>query len=112
MIYPKRNYTVIATDENNCEIDGEVEVIYNSIEDALNKSFDLYPNPTTGILYINPRNIQDYTITIFDQFGRQVYYSKSYNSLRISLGEFENGIYYASINTVNGQIIKKISLTK
>lgn len=109
---PEGNYTVIATDDNNCEIDGEVEVIYNSIEDALNKSFELYPNPTSDILYINPRNIQDYTITIFDQFGRQVYYSKSYNSLRISLGEFENGIYYASINTVNGQIIKKISLTK
>ena len=87
-------------------------MIYNSIEDVLIESFDSFPNPTSDILYINSKQIQDYTIIIFDQFGRQVYYSKSYNNQGINLMEFENGLYYVTINTVDGQIIKKISLTK
>ena len=52
-------YTVIVTDENNCEINGEIEVIYNSLEDIYNNSFNIYPNPTNGTLYCLIENLDE-----------------------------------------------------
>jgi hypothetical protein len=52
----------------------------------------IYPNPTTGIIYI--KGLENKNFTIYDQLGRTVkrFYNQKSNFIDIS--EFEKGIYY------------------
>lgn len=74
-----------------------------------NSTVTIYPNPTNGI--INLKNADNTTIEISDAAGRVVMIAKNINKL--SLEDYDNGIYYFRITQLNGEVThSKIILKK
>lgn len=81
-------------------------------EYALNQLVDVYPNPTDGETTVASfeAEIESYTIT--DQLGREVYKLTEVNALQSAIpqGTLASGTYLVKINTVKGQVIKRLSV--
>ncbi len=118
ILVPSSNgsYQVRVTDLNNCtsQLSNTFNVTWVGTEQISDmKTLSVFPNPTTGILTITASSFMtnDFEITIFDSFGRKLI--KKQNSRIIDLTRFENGIYYLTIKSINGDMIsKKIVLIK
>jgi beta-glucanase (GH16 family) len=65
------------------------------------EGFSLFPNPVSENMTIDvPKNVDNYTLDIFDLHGRLLMRRKMKNSQEIvSLGELENGIYLVKISS-------------
>ena len=78
------------------------------------ESFKIYPNPTTGNLYVNtdiqPNNTPIFA-KVFNNVGQEVLNLKSKNSA-FNLSKLENGIYHIIIQIDTKQIKSKIIIHK
>ncbi|MFT6500936.1 MAG: hypothetical protein ACJASQ_001046 [Crocinitomicaceae bacterium] len=72
------------------------------IEEGL--SVSIYPNPTTGILFIEGN--QEYAIQVFNSEGRLLIDTTI--DQKIDLSEFESGIYYVAIHSKESKFVKRI----
>ncbi len=71
--------------------------------------FNIYPNPSNGILFIEARNIQ--TIEIIDITGKVVkQIQETSNKIQIDLSNIHKGIYFIKIKTEKGIVTEKIIL--
>ncbi|MCD4746857.1 MAG: T9SS type A sorting domain-containing protein [Bacteroidales bacterium] len=90
--------------------------ILNNIKTIENTDiFEIYPNPTDGLLYITSANTnqQVKSLIISDITGKVVYHNKSFNFIKdndivIDLSALENGIYLVKIITDKQTRYKKI----
>ncbi|NJM78922.1 MAG: T9SS type A sorting domain-containing protein [Flavobacterium sp.] len=82
-----------------------------------NQNFELnnvsiYPNPSTGIYTLSLGNVEPISITVYDISGKVILSKKdlivSNNKTTIDLTEASKGIYFITINSVNGIISKRI----
>lgn len=74
-----------------------------------NKVF-VYPNPTSGLVYVNITDFSDNTIiSVTDLAGREIKQIQvvDYNTT-VDLSDYLSGVYILKINTENGVIAKKI----
>ncbi len=84
---------------------GNEPIIVGLNQLAKNESLIVFPNPTTGTLFISDAK-KITIIRIFDQSGRQVkQWDNSRNKLNIS--EFPNGLYFISLQTQTGELINQ-----
>ena len=67
-------------------------------------SVSIYPNPTTGILFIEGN--QEYSIQVFNSEGRLLIDTTI--DQKIDLSEFEPGIYYVAIHSKESKFVKRI----
>jgi hypothetical protein len=77
-----------------------------------NFSFEIYPNPTTGIINVKVTEINT-SVKIFNVIGDEIYSSqlmKGNNS--IDLFNFSNGVYFAKLNAGGQTVTNKIVLNK
>jgi hypothetical protein len=85
------------------------------IEKIGNSSLSLYPNPSTGIFYINSNeNISgEFTVEVLNQVGQEVFSSpaNTLNNFEINLQEQPAGVYLMRILSEKGVITRKISIT-
>lgn len=77
-----------------------------------NDIFSVYPNPTFDFINITSKNIDKFTIAIFNTLGESIYHSPlSTNNLQFSTRHLPQGIYFIQIKTnnqvFNQKIIKK-----
>ncbi len=72
--------------------------------------FNLYPNPTTGILHIS--GMDKANINVFSMTGRMVSQYADFSGNTIDLSGLPNGIYFVNITVGNNVINKKIVLSK
>lgn len=78
--------------------------------DVLN-TITLFPNPTSDKLNILWKQHEKVSIRIYSTTGKLVYYAKEkslLNTLKIDTSSFNSGLYFVTINTVNGSLTKKI----
>ena len=76
-------------------------------------TISVFPNPTTGIITItaSPRDMQDVVLTVYNAQGNLMLRKRDFQI--IDLSPFENGIYYLTISTKDGNmIVRKIVLIK
>jgi len=84
---------------------GAVEFITLSINNPIEESFIIYPNPTTKWLYI--KNLStDIPYKIYDVSGKILLQSLT-NKFKISLEDLKNGVYFLKIENRVYQIIKE-----
>jgi hypothetical protein len=73
------------------------------VDNLNNKSFNIYPNPTSNILYVESPNEKAFDIWVYNAQGTLVNIIQKSNSTRTSIS-FENlpkGMYFIQIKTNN-----------
>ena len=69
---------------------------------TLSSKMELYPNPATDNLFIN--SLHDGHLTVFSPVGKQVFTSNIAEGItNLDINGYDNGVYFISINTINGQ---------
>lgn len=83
--------------------------IINSILENSSLSIDVFPNPTTDVLFIHSYNAEIENIEIVDLNGKILVKSipKS-NKIKIDLTDFEHGLYLLNIETKKQKSTRKI----
>lgn len=80
-------------------------------EDISTIQADVYPNPTNGQVRIEVEGLK--RISISNMLGRVVYEGKAGGDVfTYDFGNHEAGIYLARIETANGVVVKKISVSR
>lgn len=64
-----------------------------------NNSFVIYPNPSSGIFYLNNGNVDEknYEIKITNSFGELIQIAELQTNTIINISNFSQGIYYLSV---------------
>ena len=77
-----------------------------------NGQFNLYPNPTTGLIIVNLNNSTTGDYKIYDLTGKLIIESKftKQTDLQIDLSNLQNDPYILTVNTENDIFIKKLIL--
>ena len=105
-------YTVYYVDANygiSCPMSIDYQVELGVIENEVVNS--IYPNPTSGDLYINAMNMT--RISIVNTMGQVVYEQNvSGNEAVIDMAKFEAGVYMVNIFTENGSSVKRVTVVK
>jgi hypothetical protein len=69
---------------------------------TFSSKMELYPNPATDNLFIN--SLHDGHLTVFSPVGKQVFTSNIAEGItNLDINGYDNGVYFISINTINGQ---------
>lgn len=84
--------------------------LYTDINEEFEQSVHIYPNPTTGMVYIN--GVEDAVISVFDISGKMVMNNENINSDVVDLTSLSNGIYMIQISKDGATMTRKISLNK
>ena len=87
----------------------------NSLDDEqLTNEINIYPNPTTGLFYINKgASLNIEKVVVYDVQGRlisNIDLSNASRSKVINLSGASKGLYFVNIHSDNGMITKKIIL--
>lgn len=105
-------YTVTVTDANGCTNNSNACVTSQSPTSLLQNtslSFEVYPNPTNGLLSIVTTASELKTIRLVDVTGRVILEIEEGNQLfSLDLSTYSKGVYYLSVKTANGTQTKKV----
>jgi uncharacterized delta-60 repeat protein len=87
--------------------------LVNSISDKiLPQNFNIYPNPSSGYIYIESLDKIDGSIKIYDYLGKKIIEKETdgVNQHSINLSNYPDGIYFINIKSKKGSLTKKIIL--
>jgi PKD repeat protein len=83
--------------------------IQNNFESIIN----LFPNPSTGIIYVDAANVGNVSIEVIDLQGRKLYDVSNLDlsqKAEINLSNLEKGNYFVRIISKSGTITKKFTI--
>ena len=84
----------------------QASCIVSSVNEKIN-GISIYPNPADNIISIDGKYI---TLDIYDVFGKLVYTTKNDKTINTTL--LQNGVYFIDADTENGNIVKKIIISR
>jgi photosystem II stability/assembly factor-like uncharacterized protein len=73
----------------------------------------MYPNPATNEVNLKWDKPENVSIRIYDTQGKLMFYGKKVNllnGLKVNVSSFDAGIYFVKLNSIKGEIIKKLIL--
>ena len=80
----------------------------NETEEVVNS---IYPNPTSGELYINAEAMKQ--VTVYNAMGQMVLDQEvSGDNMVLNMGQFESGVYMVKVTTETGSSVKRINVVK
>ena len=87
---------------------------WEGIEDHNSKeSFLIFPNPTSGIIYINEENFEkDNHLTIINNMGQVVFETTLNEKQYLDIGNLQNGVYLIIYEAEGNRLTDKIILSK
>jgi len=98
---------VIASSQNDDKIAWYENYTILSVEENKINSLTVYPNPTKGLIYINPKTKTIVSIGVFDIMGKKVLQLEG-NIQRIDISTLQSGMYFLRIVTDAGSFVQKI----
>lgn len=81
---------------------------FTGIEEQTAFNYNVYPNPTEGVLNINMADHSVFTANVYNTLGMQVYSGKAISTLQIELSSYPAGIYFLNIHSKQGITTQKI----
>jgi len=108
---------MIATDANDCISDTVFYTVIHSLIDNLFASgFNIYPNPTTGIVNIEFANIsEDIKVKLYNVLGeivaeKIVVKTDRKTTMKVDLSSFAKGIYFVELESEKSIVNRKLIL--
>lgn len=77
------------------------------INENTTAEFSVYPSPATDVINIKGINLNDATITVFDQSGKAIKTVSNFNGSQVSVSELGSGIYLIAIEMNGNKSISK-----
>ncbi|UTW65693.1 T9SS type A sorting domain-containing protein [bacterium SCSIO 12643] len=108
--------TLTATDEcgntADCSFNADIQIA-SSVENLTVDEMEIYPNPSSGVFYINLGLLQQHTtgLKVLDMLGKEVYRNDNYDGKmiqNIDLNGVESGVYYLEVKTETRSFVKRI----
>ena len=95
-------YRIVAFYQDECASDPiDLMVNVTSVDDAVMMNVNIYPNPTSGKINIEAKQLKQ--VTILNSLGQTLGYIKADSDLlTIDLSSFGEGLYLLMIQTENG----------
>ncbi|WP_040251699.1 VPS10 domain-containing protein [Psychroserpens mesophilus] len=82
-----------------------------SVEDFELNTISMYPNPAKNQVSLAWDKGEQVTIKVYNSLGKMMYYTRGQsllNTLKIDTSHYNSGLYFVSINTINGVVTKKL----
>ena len=101
-VYPVAFTNVTISDVNNEDVSttapdvGELTVGTLGNDELNNELFNIYPNPTTGIVNIQGNNDGQLVVVLYNILGQEIL--KSTNQSRIDMSRFESGVFVLKVS--------------
>ena len=90
------------------EAEADITVGVTENDEVVNS---IYPNPTSGDLYINATAMKH--VTVFNAMGQMVLDQEvSGDSMVLNMGQLESGVYMVKVTTETGSNVKRINVVK
>ncbi len=82
------------------EIPLSLRIWGEDVEEILNNTYNIYPNPTTGMVTVEGENIN--YVAVYNSVGQLVKVVKTQNSV-VDMSAYENGVYFFNVVDNAGQ---------
>ena len=106
------SFTVTGTGANGCSSTAVVQVTVSNclgLQDQDDIQLSVFPNPTTGQIYIQGELAGVTAITVYDVTGKLVLQKRVVSADgNIDISHLEKGIYYITVKTAQGDRTQKI----
>ena len=70
-------------------------------------SLEVYPNPASSYIVVNLQGVNNYTVRIFDSFGKHVTSIQAFGATRIDLTTLHDGLYFLSADNGSRKVMHK-----
>ena len=104
-------FTVTSVCENGESEQSETfgfELIGVSVEESLSEDVEIYPNPARDFVKLSAISCQLSAIRVYNYLGILIEEIEiNSDEVEINVSEYNSGIYFISIQTENGNLIKK-----
>lgn len=104
---PDRSYTVNGSAELNFKW-GIAGYTVTSVKPIAGNSFEVYPNPTNGLITIQSENIKGITVRNILGSTLKTYKFQAVSSKQLDLSDLQSGVYFISVDTGNGIYTSKL----
>ncbi len=105
---PNINPDAMEIPNNGIDEDCDGFDLVSGVEDTFSSKFKVYPNPTSGKLFIKGEGLQNATTTLSDPKGRILLVEKLNGDNLIHLPREATGILFLKIETEEGAAIKRL----
>jgi len=99
------NYNVVATDENDCEVEAAVFDVVAGLASipAPKTILNIYPNPVGDEMFVQANYMKGNTVdvSIYDMLGTNVMNVFSRNPFRLNVADLPSGVYYIQLTSGN-----------
>ena len=119
--FPGGSYFIEITDANGCMITSQEIIVGTMVSNEnvlLEKNIQLYPNPSTGQVFLDfnlPQSMEG-TVRIFDATGKMIQENPanifSQNKIELDALSFANGLYFIQIQLGEYIVMKRFILQK
>ena len=76
------------------------------------QSLNIYPNPTSGIVYVSQENEGLTQVKVYTILGKEIYSNNLLNSLKIDLSSKSNGVYFIEFSNGEEKITERLILNR
>ena len=101
---------VFIKNEDQCESDyvWTPSIIITDVEENTDKSIQVFPNPTNGLLNVSGNGTMH--ITVSNLLGQTLQETTAEGNTTLDLSQFGSGLYLVRIETENGVIVQKVNV--
>ena len=79
-----------------------------SAEEIINDVIQVYPNPTTGLVNLNFKNISNVNFEVFSINGKLIKNYTDYRHNQVDFNYLDNGVYFIRFYINNKVVVKKM----
>lgn len=87
----------VTVSDGNSTVEGEVTITITdlSVEDNVTTDVNIYPNPTSSVIYVECENQCSYVV--FNNVGQEIGSGIFKDKAQLNIGDFGKGVYYLRI---------------